>query len=124
MKIAITTETAKKIEAAYDNGFFDFGLRVMTGCVDVQEGSEIENSYHWEDGNITEDQMSGVSTVGFEADFGEVDEESFNKALSLIDQYKEYGAKMVIVGGNHNADEIHNDEGEKVISNAVCVAVL
>ena len=117
------------IEIAVENNMISFGLRVMTDkpngeTILLSVGDDIENSFEWVDGNTTDEQIDGVSTIGFDVDQidGEIDLDSYNHALRGINQYG--NGQVVVVGGIQNVDAIHNDIGELVIKNATVVAVI
>ena len=123
----------EKIQQAIDSGLTCFGVRAMTAnpvdqsVIDISEGAEIQSSYVWDDGTATDEELGGVSTIGLDVDLcdGEVDEEWFNKAVLMLSDYKETETTaLVIVGGNHNVDAIHNDVNETVIDGAIVIAVL
>ena len=118
---AVTNEIKSLIESAYDNGISSFGLRRMTGGVIASVGDDVADSFVWDDGIMTDESLGGVSSIGFDVDFGEVDEDSFVIALGLMSRYD---GQLVIIGGRHNIDAVHIDHRERVLSNAVVIAVL
>lgn len=117
----LTNEIKSLIESAYDNGIESFGLRRMTGDVIAAAGDDVADSSIWDDGIVTDETLGGASSIGFDVDFGEVDDESFASALELMQRYD---GQLVIIGGRHNIDAVHNDYRERVLSNAVVIAVL
>lgn len=119
-----------KIQQAFDNGMTAFGVRAMTpnpveaAEFTLVEGAELEASYIWEDGVSTDEELGGVSTIGFTVDQidGEVSPEEIKAAIEKLSIYD--SEQIVIVGGHQNIDALHNDDGEIVIADAVIVAVL
>lgn len=121
----LTEQIKNAIEKTYDQGIYSFGVRAMTGGSKVEVGEDVNPSYHWEDGENTGEQMSGTSAIGFEVDFGEVESEKrFNKAVEKVIKLYGSGEQIVIIAGQQDLDEVHNDPGEIVIVDAVCIAVI
>jgi len=118
-----------KIEQAVELGICTFGVRVMTDTpsgkpVTLLVGDDVNNSFEWVDGEHTDDELDGVSTIGFDVDQidGEIDFDSYNSAIKMLDQYGD--GQVVVVGGQHNIDAIHNDIGEYVINSAVVISIV
>lgn len=114
------------IEQAYDAGIYGFGIRAMKGGVVVKVGDELENSYHWEDGEFTDEQIDGTCAIGVDVDFGELeDTEYFLEQLAEVKKtYGGNGEQIVLIAGHQNLDEAHMDNGEIILSDATCIAVL
>lgn len=121
----LTEQIKKAIMEAYDKGIYSFGVRAMTGGESVRVGEYLDPSYHWEDGSATDEQMSGTSAIVFHVEFGEVDEDEFNAVIQkTIKTYGSGDEQIVIIAGQQDLDEVHNDESEIIIMDAKCIGVI
>jgi len=83
----------------------------------------LENSHVWEDGNYTEEMLSGTSTVYVGEYWGEpnFDIKDLEKALRDASTYGDSNNIGIVVGDNLSGGE---DIGEGVISNARVIGIL
>jgi hypothetical protein len=124
----------KRIEADQENNttpmgypILDaYGLRSVTPNPKTGEaktlkvGDKLKNSYHWEDGNSTGKKIDGVSTLGI--DHYDVNPTRIEKAIKGMKDYKHGATKqIVLVGGKRSRGG--DDPGEKIITDAVVLAV-
>ncbi|NLQ17571.1 hypothetical protein HGG82_08005 [Marinomonas sp. M1K-6] len=111
------------IEAAYENHGYCFGIRAMTGVQTAEVGSILPNSYHWEDGVSTGNEIDGTCAIGFDVEFGEIEsEQHFLKMVELVKNT--YSGQVVVICGSQNIDEPHNDQDEVVIKNAKVISII
>lgn len=105
-------------------GFSRIGIRVMTGGVTVAPGDEIANSFVWNEGICTDEQLSGASNLDLHLDLW--DEISEDRLAKMYEQSKDYDHEnQVVVVGTRSYDCYEgNDPNETVMPDAVCVAVL
>lgn len=111
-------------ETIEQSGFTSIGLRVMTGGAKIEVGDALDNSFVWEDGDCTTEQLDGACALDLEFDGWDIDEERFNK---MMDQAKQYALlsndeQIVIIGGDESYEG--NDPDEVVILDAECIAVI
>jgi hypothetical protein len=126
------TTLQEKIEAAVDGGMDTFGIRVMTSnpiqnvVISTNQGDEISPSFEWVDGEVTGIELGGTSALWFDVDYcdGEVNTDSFNKAMDKISQYMYDECTVVVCGGSLDIDAICNDIGEVVIRSAKIIQVI
>ena len=110
---------AKQIKKIIENNKYEynyFGLRAMTrdpmtGKYPKQlgVGDETDNSYAWEDGEPTEDELNGTCALGIDRD-AEADE-----IEAAIKNLRMYDAKQVVLIGSRYQD-YGSDEGEVIMS--------
>ena len=110
-------------EIIEESGFNKIGLRVMTGDKVVAVGEQLENSFVWDDGVCTSDELEGTCALDLEFDGWEIEESRLNEMLEIAKGYLQSGnEQIVIVGGNDGYEG--NDHHEVVIYDAHCIAVL
>lgn len=116
--------TIETINEMLSNTNFDkIGLRVMTGGAIVNVGDNMANSMVWVDGEMTSEELDGVSCLDLKFDGYEINEKTFVK---MMNQAAAYGLQnqIVIVGGMTADSYEGNDMNEVVIANAVCLMVI
>jgi hypothetical protein len=106
-------------EIAENSGYNTIGIRAMTGGVIVEVGQELESSFVWVDGQITSEQLEGVSAIDCGFDGFDV-LKKLERALELV---KAYRGQLVLIGTNAETYE-GNDVGEVVMPSAVVIATL
>lgn len=111
-------------EIIENSGLDKIGLRVMTNGETVSVGDYLNNSFTWDDGITTDEQLEGTCALDLEFDGWEVSEDRLNEMLALSEFYQSGDSKwqVVIVGGDESYEG--NDDSEVVIYDAKCIAVL
>ncbi|AHG75459.1 hypothetical protein X808_9360 [Mannheimia varigena USDA-ARS-USMARC-1296] len=113
---------------AEDDCFAYYGLRATTEFHDI--GDELENSFVWIDGEKTDEELDGVSTMGIKNS----DEQGLIEAIKNLgrDACKKFdvdfkgchsyvGQNFILVKGD--SATAGEDKGESVIRNPIVVAV-
>jgi hypothetical protein len=89
-----------------------FGLRAMTPCgnidVTVKVGDMPRNSYHWDDGESTGEEINGVCALGIDADD---EQEQIEKVIKMLKCYS--GKQIALIGSLWH--EYGQDEGEIIL---------
>jgi hypothetical protein len=102
-------------EAIEDDPHADWGLRVIPHDHPVNEGDELPPSYRWDDGEQTDEELDGTSTIGIRANG------SVERAIKVLNQGGYVGAQVALVrGDSRGAGE---DPGEVLLSDAEVVLV-
>lgn len=114
-------DIGRKITKSLTNAdeYSDYGIRIIPNDQVVKKGDSINNSYEWSDGNITNSELPGVSTIGLKG----LSNADIEKALSIIlpNHAKGwggyYGKQIAIIKGTlKGAGE---DIGEHIIGGSV-----
>ena len=103
------------------------GLRIPTDYTGtIKIGDELPASKVWIDGDITDEELNGVSTIGIKRDWksGEVEEATVVHALKEIGAYPKekghgwggYSGNRVLLVGGYSAEN-GEDAGELIIRN-------
>lgn len=109
---------AEAMAKIIDEGEFDiYGLRVVHSGDEVEVGEELPNSFRWEEGERTNEELDGVSTIGIGSS------EQIDHAVKIVKRggYEPVGEQVVLVGGESAG--WGEDPGERVIRNARVLAV-
>ena len=112
-----------------DDCFAFYGIRATTE--EHSAGEELSNSFFWVDGEKTEEELDGISTMGIK----DLTEEAVIRAIKCLgrDACEYFGVKTNVfhsyVGQNFvlikgDSATAGDDNGEWVIKNPVVVAVL
>ena len=72
-------------------------------------GDEVPNSYEWEDGEYTDEELDGTSTTGIK----DLSDESIRNAFKLLSSEGYQGKKIALIGGEVGGSG--RDAGELVI---------
>ena len=110
---------AETIKAAKGDNYAALGLRGLhaneIGIVNLLP------SYHWDDGERSDDKLGGTSVVGIVSDWDYADwpdiERGIATALKKVQGYNQ-GHGVAIVIGKYLKDEVMNDDGEYILGNA------
>lgn len=99
-----------------DGEYEHYGLRAHRGSVPVV-GGRLPNSRVWIDGECTDEELAGVSTI-------EVTDTSDLSAIvaRLRREYAWGGEPVVLVAGYYG--EYGEDSGEIIIRDGICLAVV
>lgn len=110
------TEVILEAFAKVSGDYEVFGIRVMDS--EIQEGGrlavgdEVPASYRWDDGDWTEDRLSGASTILVRS------ASDIPRAVRAASDY--WGDQLTLIAGESR--EIGQDEGEIIIRNAIVIA--
>lgn len=90
-----------------------YGLRVMHEDQDYPVGAVLPNSFRWEDGERTTEELDGTSAIHVRGDIRSVE-----RGLSALDSYhRACGGRLVLIAGYHAC--WGEDDGEIVIREAI-----
>ena len=98
-----------------DGGMGEYGLRVLPHDDAAEVGDMLAPSFVWIDGEQTEDELSGTSSIGCGAD-------TVARALAIIERAGYSGSRIALIVGDRA--ESGEDEGERVIRDAQVLAVV
>jgi hypothetical protein len=93
-----------------------YGIRWIHDSDPVSVGDSLPNSYRWEDGESTGEELNGTSAIECTADDAE------RGLIQIKDSYASKGDQIVLIGGNSR--EWGEDDGEILIKDAVVLAVV
>lgn len=107
--------TDHPFRAIIDAGEYEYyGIRAHRGAEPIV-GASLGNSYVWDDGRITDEELAGICTIKVTAD-------TLSRALADMSGYFLADEPLVLVGGNYA--EHGYDPGELIIRDNVCLAVI
>lgn len=97
-----------------------YGLRGMMNNpitnerVIISIGDIVDNSYEWEDGEPTQEELNGTSAV-------EVTADTIDNAMELVDAYTWNCSQVALIASEYS--EYGNDESEIIMKDAIVLAV-
>ena len=121
---AVQPATVAGVEAIIDQWepFDYYGLRDHhdgdLGEAEVDEGGHLGNSYVWDDGEKTDEELDGTSTVAFDPS----EPGSIEKALDLLKGYHTGGTWIVV--GSYNSAGPGQDRGERLLRKPQAIGTL
>jgi hypothetical protein len=98
-----------------DGGMGEYGLRVLPHDDAADVGDTLAPSFVWIDGEQTDEQLNGTSSVGCDAD-------TVARALAIIERNGYSGSRIALIVGDRA--ESGEDEGERVIRDAQVLAII
>lgn len=102
------------LEHMKSDPYADWGLRVIPPGYEVKEGEDLPPSKRWDDGEETDEDLSGTSTIG-------IMNGNVAQAISKLKRGGYFGKQVALVFGDSvGAGE---DDGERLISDAKVAAV-
>jgi uncharacterized DUF497 family protein len=109
------------IESNTDSKYRYWGIRSLPSKAKaVIPGQPLASSYRWDDGEITDEELDGVATIGLgNLDYDDITIETIEAAFAAAYRYHE--ERFVLVAGDNAKDG--EDPGESVISEPYAVAV-
>jgi hypothetical protein len=98
-----------------------WGLRsIPSKSADVTVGQALDNSYIWDDGVCTDDELDGVCAIHLgDPYYDDITVESIEAAIEAVYQY--HDERFVLVAGYKAVGG--EDKGESIISDAFAVAI-
>lgn len=100
-----------------DSTFSDFGFRMLPPDMDdVKVGDRLDKSFRWNDGNNSEENIEGVSTIGIRGN-----PEKAMKDFAPAPSNGYFGRKVALVRGSRVGSG--EDVGETIIADADVVAI-
>lgn len=115
----------KPIKVTQTSQYEYLGIRAHRGDRAIKIGDHLDPSYIWDDGDITDERLSGTCAIRLQRDWatGEIDEDHLVATILRVrDEYNWDGGQVILIGGDHRS--YGNDIDEIIIQDAVVLAII